>query len=172
MNGFDKLRRRFTYSWDVGDDAFFAIVFGLGAAVAVLLFIFYNRSFEPAQFLVLSKRWESTTELVHDETSSEYVCGPRTGDCGLKTDTDTVVDASVTLSGHGLDPVVYHTGFSPKRDQYIRHRLSTNVQLDHEGTAVTYRPNQTVYEQLPLGGYCYGEIGWFNMVRRMRCGGR
>lgn len=143
----------------------------LGTAVAVLLVIFYNRSFEPAQFLVLSKQWESTTELVHDETDSVYVCN-QNGDCRWERDTDTVVDARVVLSGQGLDPIVYHTEFVPRGDQYIRHSLRTNVQLDHQGTAVTYRPNQQVYEQLPLGGYCYGEIGWFNMVRRMRCGGR
>lgn len=143
----------------------------LGTAVAVLLVIFYNRSFVPAQFLVLSKQWESTTYLVHDETETEYVCDSNR-DCEWVSETETVVDESVTLSGQGLGPVVYHTGFAPERDQYIRHRLSTNVQLAYAGTAVTYLPDQAGYEQLPLGGYCHGEIGWFYIVRRLNCGGR
>lgn len=157
MKGFDNLHRAFTYSWHRGDAQLWMMV-GVGTAVAVLLAIFYSRSFVPAQFLVLSKQWESTTELVHDETDDD--------------NTTTVVDASVTLSGQGLDPVVYYESFVPKGDQYIRHWLRTDVQLDHGGTTVTYRPDQVGYEQLPLGGYCYGEIGWFSMVRRMRCGGR
>lgn len=141
-------------------------------ALVVIVFLFsLNRSFEPAQFQVLSKQWESTTELVHDETDADLVCDTN-GDCEMVSDTDTVVDESVTLSGQGLDPIIYHTGFAPRNDQRIRHRLRTDIQLDHAGTAVTYRPNQEVYEQLPLGAYCYGEIGWFNLVRRVRCGGR
>lgn len=170
MNGFDKLHREFTYSWHRGDAQVWIMVV-LGTAVAVLLVIFYNRSFVPAQFLVLSKRWESTTELVHDETETEYVCDSNR-DCEWVSETETVIDESVRLAGQGLDPIAYHTFFAPRRDQYIRYWLNTTVQLDYGGTAVTYRPDQAGYEQLPLGGYCYGEIGWFNIVRRLSCGGR
>lgn len=134
-----------------------SIAFGVLVVIGFLFFL--NRSFELAQFQVLSKQWESTTELVHSETDDD-------------DRTITVVDASVTLSGQGLDPIAYYNSFVPRSDQYIRHWLRTDIQLDHAGTAVTYRPNQGVYEQLPLGAYCYGEIGWFNLVRRMRCGGR
>lgn len=140
-------------------------------AACLVFGVLLERSFESARFQVLSKRWESTTELVHDETDTDYVCDTN-GDCEWASDTDTVVDESVTLSGQGLDPIVYHTGFVPQSDQRIRHRLRTDVQLDHAGTAVTYRPNQATYERLPLGAFCYGEIGWFNLVRRVQCGGR
>jgi len=170
MNGFYKFHKIFTYRSQTDETQFWLMMLG-GMIAAIVFAVFFNLSFESAQFLVISKRWESVTELVHDETDRDYVCDFE-GKCEWKTDTDTVVDEQVILSGQGLDPIVYHTGFVPKGEQYIRYRLSTNVELEYEGTAVTYRPNQGDYERLPLGGWCVGEIGWFDVVRHVRCGGR
>ncbi len=170
MNRFT-LKREFTRRWQTGEIPF---SIGLVACIllAILFVVLFFRSFEPAQFLVLSKEWESVTELVHDETDTYRVCDTNGNDCHWETDTDTVVDERVRLSGEAYDPIAYYEGFTPKGDQYIRHRLYTRVRLGYGEATAMYHPHQSLYEQLPLGGYCVGEIGWFDSIRRVNCSGR
>lgn len=170
MNRF-ALQRDFTRRWQTGEIPF---AIGLIACIglSILFAVLFFRSFEPAQFLVLSKEWETVTELVHDETDTYRVCDTNGNDCRWETDTDTVVDEREKLSGNGYDPIAYYEGFTPKGDQYIRHRLHTSVRLGYGDTTVMFRPPRNLYDQLPLGGYCVGEIGWFNSIRRMNCSGR
>lgn len=148
-----------------------ALFFILVIAAAILALIGMEMSYATASFQVAEKSWETTTQLAHDETDWDYVCDD-SGDCEWESDTRTVIDQEVKFSGRGLDPVYFHQGFKPTSEQYIITHFGGVVVLIYEGERISISVKLPTYEKSPLGAYCYGEIGWFNSVRRLSCGGR
>lgn len=153
--------------------------------VSLIVFAFYNASFEPTSFSVQRKEWSTTTELYHmldvlkTRTYDDCRTNTQTGNRECTTVTETYwdeekrVDDRQSYSGKNDAPVRYHHFDKYRSDQEISYYFSANVYLFVEDElSVTYKPNQRIYENMPIGSFCTGEIGWFNHIRNVNCTGR
>ena len=144
-----------------------------------ICFVLFWRSFEPAVFLITEKHWQTTSQLVHSETGTDYVCAYRADadgeydyKCEWETSTETIVDVSIPISGGGTEPIAYALLPPASGNQRVRQFLDAKVVLTIDHTQIIYTVNADEYGRIPLGGYCTGEVGWFDTVRGIDCNGR